>query len=79
MEELLKKLYPEAKKLFEVHDYKLNEDYSFSDGHKEYKPYYYNNDKLIITYYGDGFEVIGEMIIDENQISLEFKKNTLCN
>ena len=68
---LLTSIYPEIKQIFADNGLILSEDYSFTDGsNKSYLAYIgmqklgQNVEKVAITYYEDGFEVLGEVIID---------------
>ena len=68
---LLSSIYPEIKEIFATNGLILSEDYSFTDGsNKSYLAYIgmqklgQNVEKVAITYYEDGFEVLGEVIID---------------
>ena len=82
-DELLKYVYPKVKELFHKNGLTLKDNYSFTDGsQKSYLPYFsYQRtgdklDKVYITYYGQGFEVIGEVKIeveDEVEIEIEFQ------
>lgn len=81
---LLKSIYPEAKQLFANNGLSLNPDYAFTDGsNKSYLPYLGMQktdekvDKVAITYYEDGYEVIGEFVVEieedgKIEIELEF-------
>ena len=81
-DELLKSLYPQIQKLFSKNGLKLDKDYGFTDGsNKSYLPqfsYQREGDKLnkvVVTYYADGFEVLGEIEIeleDGVEIEIEF-------
>jgi hypothetical protein len=81
-DELLKSLYPQIEKLFSKNGLKLDKDYGFTDGsNKSYLPqfsYQREGDKLnkvVVTYYADGFEVLGEIEIeleDGVEIEIEF-------
>ena len=78
---LMNSIYPELKQLFYKNGLILREDYSFTDGsNKSYLPHTGMQktedkvDKIAITYYEDGYEVIGEIEveIEENgQIEVE--------
>ena len=83
MQKILETLYPEAKEIFAKYGLILNNDYSFSttayciDG-AFFKPYFFDkNRKIIINYYGNGFEVVGEVIIDK--ISADIKSVEFTN
>ena len=81
---LLKSIYPEAKQLFANNGLILTPDYAFTDGsNKSYLPHIGMQktegkvDKVAITYYEDGYEVIGEFVIEieedgKIEIELEF-------
>jgi hypothetical protein len=81
-DELLKSLYPQIEKLFLKNGLKLDKDYGFTDGsNKSYLPQFsYQREgnklsKVVVTYYADGFEVLGEIEIeleDGVDIKIEF-------
>jgi hypothetical protein len=81
-DELLKSLYPQIQKLFSKNGLKLDKDYGFTDGsNKSYLPHFsYQREggklnKVVVTYYADGFEVLGEIEIeleDGVEIEIEF-------
>jgi len=80
---LLKSIYPEAKQLFAKHGLILNTDYAFTDGsNKSYLPHIGMQktdnkvDKIAVTYYEDGYEVLGEFVVeieDDGAIELELE------
>jgi len=78
-DELLDSLYPEIKELFAKNGLKLDEDYGFTDGsNKSYLPYFSHQrvgdtlQKVVVSYYEDGYEVIGEIEIElEDGIEIE--------
>ena len=80
---LLKSIYPEAKQLFAKHGLILNTDYAFTDGsNKSYLPHIGMQktdekvDKIAVTYYEDGYEVLGEFVVeieDDSAIELELE------
>lgn len=80
---LLKAVLPEVKRIFNANGLIINDDYSFTDGsNKSYLPYLgYMREgdkikKVAITYYEQGFEVLGEVVIevedDKIEIEVEF-------
>jgi hypothetical protein len=77
--ELLSSLYREIKELFSKNALKLNKDYGLTDGsNKSYLPHFsYQRsddklDKVVVSYYGDGLEVLGEIEIDlEDGVEIE--------
>jgi len=81
-DELLDSLYPEIKDLFAKNGLKLDEDYGFTDGsNKSYLPYFSHQrvgdtlQKVVVSYYEDGYEVIGEIEIELEygiEIEVEF-------
>lgn len=78
-DELLDSLYPEIKELFAKNGLKLDGDYGFTDGsNKSYLPYFSHQrvgdtlQKVVVSYYEDGYEVIGEIEIElEDGIEIE--------
>jgi len=80
---LLKSIYPEAKQLFAKHGLILNIDYAFTDGsNKSYLPHIGMQktdnkvDKIAVTYYEDGYEVLGEFVVeieDDGAIEIELE------
>lgn len=78
-DELLDSLYPEIKELFAKNGLRLDEDYGFTDGsNKSYLPYFSHQrvgdtlQKVVVSYYEDGYEVIGEIEIElEDGIEIE--------
>jgi hypothetical protein len=80
-DELLKSIYPQIEKLFSKNGLKLDKDYGFTDGsNKSYLPqfsYQREGDKLnkvVVTYYSDGFEVLGEIEIElEDGVDIEIE------
>jgi hypothetical protein len=68
---LMDSVYPEIKEVFKENGLNLDNNYSFTDGsNKVYLPYVGMQkadeyvERVAITYYEDGFEVIGEVIVD---------------
>lgn len=60
--------YKELKEVFYKHGFILNKDYTFSDSSKSYNPKFNENgSKVFITYYGIGFEPIGEIILEKKE------------
>jgi hypothetical protein len=80
---LLKSIYPEAKQLFAKHGLILNTDYAFTDGsNKSYLPHIGMQktdekvDKIAVTYYEYGYEVLGEFVVeieDDGAIEIELE------
>jgi len=80
---LLKSIYQEAKQLFAKNGLILNTDYAFTDGsNKSYLPHIGMQktdekvDKIAVTYYEDGYEVLGEFVVeieDDGAIELELE------
>lgn len=80
---LLKAVLPEVKRIFNANGLIINDDYSFTDGsNKSYLPYLgYMREgdkikKVAISYYEQGFEILGEVVIevedDKIEIEVEF-------
>jgi hypothetical protein len=68
---LLSSIYPEIKQIFADNGLIINEDYSFTDGsNKSFLAHIGMQksadfvEKVAITYYGYGFEVLGEVVIE---------------
>jgi hypothetical protein len=78
-DEQLNSIYPEVKRLFTKHGLNLDSNYGFTDGSNvSYVPYFSLKrtgdklDKVVVTYYGDGFEALGEIEIEiEDEIEIE--------
>jgi len=72
---LMDSIYPEIKEAFRHNGLKLEPNYAFTDGaNKMYLPHTGMQktngkvDRVAITYYNDGYEVLGEIVVDVKEI-----------
>lgn len=78
---LMDSIFPEVRDAFKKHGLKLEKNYAFTDGYnKMYLPYTGIQktdgriDKVAITYYEDGFEILGEIEVEvEDNGSIEIE------
>lgn len=77
--ERLTVLNPVLTQLLSENGLNLDNGYAITDGNNSYHPYFSYDKKaetVIVTYYGNGFEIFGEIQIENNTITAHFHTST---